>query len=127
MAYVSPTINPSGITYLQLQSVGFAGHVDLLIAANAFSQNQINQIHGLVRSIARKGGLARFEALVSNWLQQLPIDPVDLAQRLLDGTTAVKAVLAVMEEEAVLFAANPGTLSNNQTDGSGMPVPYRIL
>jgi hypothetical protein len=125
MAYVTPTINPSGITYAQLQQVGFPGHVELLIAANGFSQTQINHLHSLVKQ-TDYGGFRKFEGLISNWLQQFPIATADLTQRILDHTTAFKAILAVMEEEAVLFAANPGTLANSN-DGAGMPVPYRIL
>jgi hypothetical protein len=125
MAYVSPTITPSGITYLQLQQVGFPGHIDLLITANAFSQAQINHIHSLVKQ-SDYGGLRKFETLISNWLQQFPIATSDISQRILDHATAMKAILAVMEEEAALFAANPGALSSSN-DGAGYPVPYRIL
>jgi len=125
MAYTSPTITPSGQTYAQLKARGFAGYVDGLIAANSFNQSVINHIHGLVKQ-TDVGGIIRLEKLIDNWMSGYPIAASDLTQRVLDYTTAFKALLAALEEIAVLWDANQGTLTTS-VDGAGMPVPKRVL
>ena len=72
------------------------------------------------------GGIVRLEKLMDNWMSGMPIAGSDLTQRLLDYNTAWKAFLAALEEIAVLWDANPGTLVTTP-DGAGMPMPKRIL
>ena len=127
MAYTSPTITASSQTYANLKAKGFPGYVDGLIAANSgLSQTQINLIHGLIKIQAGTGVSIFARQLIDHWLDGAPIAATDLTQRLLDCTTALKAVLASLEEVAVLWDANQGTLTT-KADGSGMPVPIRTL
>ena len=125
MAYVSPTITPSGQTYAQLKAKGFPGYVDGLISANNFNQTTINHIHALVKQ-SDVGGLIRYESLVHAWLSSMPITGAEMTQRLLDYNTAVKALLAALEEISTLWDANQGTLTT-KLDGAGMPIPMRSL
>ncbi|CAB4130731.1 hypothetical protein UFOVP124_27 [uncultured Caudovirales phage] len=127
MAYVSPTITASSQTYANLKTKGFAGYVDGLIAANSsLTQNQINLIRGAVKTQSNAGANVFARNIVDHWLDGNPITTADLTQRILDSTTALKAMLAAMEEMAVLWDANQGTLTT-KADYSGMPVPVRTL
>jgi hypothetical protein len=107
MSYVSPTITASGGTFAQLQAEGWAGHVERVIAANTFSQAQINFIRALVSGTDNS---ARISTSISNWLSGKPIDPTEVSTRFLNHATVLKAILAALEEINVLAAANPGSL-----------------
>jgi hypothetical protein len=127
MAYTSPTITASSQTYANLKAKGLPGYVDGLIAANSgLSQTQINLIHGLIKTPAGNGANVVARQLIDHWLDGGPIAAADLTQRLLDCTTAMKAALAALEEVAVLWDANQGTLTT-KNDGVGYPTAYRSL
>jgi hypothetical protein len=127
MAYTSPTITASSQTYANLKAKGFPGYLDGLIAANSgLTQTQINIIHGLIKTQAGTGGIVSARQIVDHWLDGGPIAASDLTQRILDVTTAFKATLAALEEVAVIWDANQGTLTTG-VDGAGMPVPKRSL
>jgi hypothetical protein len=127
MAYTSPTITASSQTYANLKAKGFPGYVDGLIAANSsLTQNQINLIHGVIKTQSGAGANVFARNLIDHWLDGSPIAASDVTAKLLDSTTALKAILAALEEVAVLWDANQGTLTT-KADASGMPVPIRTL
>ena len=127
MAYTSPTITPSSQTYANLKAKGFGGYIDGLISANSgLTQNQINILRGLVKTQAGVGGAVAARQLVDHWMDGAPITAADMTQRILDLTTSTKAYLAALEEIAVIWDANQGTLTT-VADGAGMPVPKRTL
>jgi hypothetical protein len=111
MSYVSPTVNASGRTFSQLQAEGWAGHVERVIAANSLSQAQINIIRALISGVDHRQPLARgISTVITNWLAGAPIDTNEVNQRLLDYATALKVILAAIEEINTLVTSNAGTL-----------------
>ena len=127
MAYTSPTITPSSQTYANLKAKGLPGYVEGLIAANTgLTQSQINLIRGVMKTQSGAGANVFARNLIDHWLDGNPISAAELTAKILDTTTALKAILAALEEVAVLWDANQGTLTT-KTDGAGMPVPIRTL
>jgi hypothetical protein len=104
LAYVSPTITPSGTTFAQLQAGGFRGQMIRLANTNAFPP----PIRSLMfRLDALQTGIVQ---TVDAFLQGDPIATTDVNARLLAYATALKAMLAALEEINVLVNNNPGTL-----------------
>ncbi len=127
MAYVSPTITPSGWTYAQFKAGGWMGLIDRIISVNGFSTNVANLIRSYARNYdGRHGAETRWRGLVNNWIKGNPTDATIQTSRFLEHTTARKAVFAAAEEVAVLWDANQGTLGY-RLDGAGYPVPIRIV
>jgi hypothetical protein len=104
LAYVSPTIVPSGTTFAQLLAGGFRGEMIRLANANSFPP----AIRSLIfRLDTLQTGIVQ---TVDAFIQGDPIATTDVNARLLAYATALKTILAALEEINVLVNANPGTL-----------------
>ena len=106
MAYVSPTIVPSGTTFAQLRSGGFQGQLIRLATANTFTPAVRSLVTGPMDAI--KTGIVH---AVDAYLQGDPVLTADINAKLLVYATALKAIAAALEEANVLVDANPGTVA----------------
>ena len=106
MAYVSPTIVPSGTTFAQLRSGGFQGQLIRLANANAATPAVRSLVLGSPASI--KTGIVQ---AVDAFLRGDPISTADINAKLLTYATALKLIAAALDEANVLVDANPGSLA----------------
>lgn len=128
MSYTAPTITASGGTFAQLQSGGFPGQLELVIAANtgagcSLTQGQINAIRRVYSPLMVSEGEKTSEH-ISDWVRGDPIASADIAQIILDKATVFAVVTTALNEIGVLQAANAGTLGTTTTP-AGVPVPVR--
>jgi len=112
VAYTSPTVKPSNTTFSQLQSGGFTAQLVRLANANAYPPAVRSLMLGDL-SAARQGIAESVDA----YLHGEPIGTADINAKLLVFSTALKAILAGLEEINVLIDANPGTLRTVQSAG----------
>ena len=105
MAYTSPTVKPSNTTFAQLQSGGFTAQLVRLANANSYPPAVRSLMLGDLGA-ARQGIAASVDA----YLHGEPLSTADINAKMLAFSTALKAVLAGLEEINVLIDANPGTL-----------------
>ena len=110
MSYTSPTILPSGSTFAQLQSQGFAGHAEAVISANAFSEDVKTRLRHFARGTG-DGQVKNMASHLTNYLCGNPTPTAEVNTQMLNLATALKALLASVEEVATLIAANTGTVS----------------
>lgn len=105
MAYTSPTVNPSNTTFAQLLSGGFTAQLARIADANSFPPAIRSLMLGDLGA-ARQGIASSVDA----YLHGEPLATADINAKMLAFATALKAVLAALEEINVLIDANPGTL-----------------
>ena len=111
MAYLSPSIAPSGTTFAQFRAGGFQGQLIRLATANNFSPAVRSLVLGSPADI--KMGIVQ---ALDAFLRGDPIATADINAKLLTYATALKAYAAALDEANVLVDANPGTLATTRAN-----------
>lgn len=115
MAYVSPSIAPSGTSFAQLFAGGFHGQLVRIANANTLSADATRLIMGdpgvLQTAIVN---------LIDSYLKGDPVATTDVNAKLLTYATALKTLATAIDEVNVLVDANPGTIKTfGGVGGSG--------
>jgi hypothetical protein len=105
VAYVSPTITPSGTTFSLLLSGGFHGQLARLASANAMSADATRLIMGDLGILQ-----TAVVNLVDSYIKGEPVANADVNAKLLTYATALKTLATAIDEINVLIDANPGTI-----------------
>lgn len=113
MAYLSPSITPSGATFAQLRAGGFQGQLTRLADANALPPAIRSLVVGPLDRV--KVGITH---VLDAFLQGDPISTGDVNAKLLAFAMALKVIATALEEANVLVDANPGTLSTVASAGA---------
>ena len=117
MAYLSPTIAPSGTTFAQFRSGGFQGQLIRLANANSFSPAVRSLVLGPPANI--KTGIVQ---ALDAFLRGDPITTADVNAKLLTYATALRTIAAALDEANGLVDANPGTVA---TTRAGTPAGHK--
>lgn len=107
MPYTPPSLASSGITWAQLQSLGFHGTLGQVSLANGLSQAVASRLKS-----ADTVGLTihAYSALVDRFLSGDPIDITDILNRLTDLARVFRSLAQAADDVNTLISANAGTV-----------------
>lgn len=124
MAYSTPSISASSQSFATLQTLGFRGYVQGLVAAQSSpTAESVELTNKLLHRIQACQVADRAASVVSDYLQGDPIAIATEDLNLKDLCFAFKAVVTAIDEIGALVDANQGTLA--YTTGDPIFTKYR--
>lgn len=113
MSYTAPSVDASNQTFANLQSLGFSGFLNGLIAAQdpAMTAKAVELTHQLGQLNQASLPFERARQLVDSYLHGDPVSIADLKTEIFDLQYAYAAVHKTLGEIGVLVDANQGTLT----------------